>query len=102
MKVYWCLLVVFLCFAKYVHSHHTDPSQLQVLQTLYDSTNGPGWLNKDGWNDGDACYPTAWSGVTCVVNSATLVYYVKEIRLPDNNLVGNVPDLGALVNLEIL
>ena len=75
------------------------------LMALYDSTNGPGWTNKSGWEAGKAgmsCDPCnyngeAWYGLQCENGRVT------RIDLSANNLMGNIPSkIGNLDNLLAL
>ena len=70
-------------------------NECYALIALYDSTNGPDWTTNDGWKATDT--PCQWPGVTCANGTVT------AIDLPNNNLVGDIPDqIGALINLEEL
>ncbi|EDN71345.1 receptor protein kinase [Beggiatoa sp. PS] len=70
-------------------------NECYALIALYDSTNGPDWTNNTGWKATDT--PCQWPGVTCANGTVT------AIDLPNNNLVGDIPDqIGALINLEEL
>jgi hypothetical protein len=89
-------------------SINTAPAiQRQALIDLYNATNGDAWTNKTGWKtaplhtDGFAMPGTenTWFGVTTDTGVTTVI----EIRLPENNLVGNIPgSLGNLNNLQQL
>ena len=57
--------------------------QRQVLEDLYNSTNGPGWTISTNWLVGDPC-EQAWYGVVC----SSFGDAVTRITLPGNNLVG--------------
>lgn len=70
----------------------------QELINLYNATNGAGWTNKTGWQQGAAgnnCNVCSWHGVTCNDDQR-----VMEIRLPNNNLSGTLP--ATLTNLSLL
>jgi Leucine-rich repeat (LRR) protein/sugar lactone lactonase YvrE len=70
-------------------------NECYALIALYDSTKGPDWTDNTGWKATDT--PCQWTGVTCTNGSVT------EINLSNNNLEGDVPpQIGALVNLEVL
>jgi Leucine-rich repeat (LRR) protein/sugar lactone lactonase YvrE len=69
-------------------------AQCETLVALYDSTNGDNWTNNTGWKLGNT--PCSWFGVTCDNGVVT------EIKMPDNNLIGTLPDLSALTGLEHL
>jgi len=70
-------------------------SECYALIALYDSTNGPEWTNNEGWKATDT--PCQWTGVTCENG------HVITIDLPNNHLVGDIPDqIGGLINLEQL
>lgn len=66
-----------------------------ALMALYNSTGGPNWRNKQGW-DTSADYCT-WHGIRCHNNQ---LYWID---LTNNNLTGILPpDLGNLNQLENL
>jgi hypothetical protein len=68
-------------------------TECQELLALYNSTNGPGWTDKTGWNINNT--PCSWFGVTCSSG------HVKTIGLTNNQLSGTIPNL-ALPNLTHL
>ncbi len=70
-------------------------SECQALETFYLATNGDSWLNNEGWLTTNT--PCSWFGVICATDT------VFSLRLPNNNLNGNLPAaLGDLSNLAIL
>lgn len=70
-------------------------TECEALATLYDSTNGAGWFNGDGWKV--TTTPCSWYGVTCGGG------HVTELHLTDNNLTGSLPsELGYLIGLQQL
>ncbi|MEM1094914.1 MAG: T9SS type A sorting domain-containing protein [Bacteroidota bacterium] len=70
--------------------------ECEALQALYDNTDGLNWLVRTGWVR--ANQPCTWHGVRCEGISWPL--NVVSIRLPNNDLRGNLP--GELVNLKYL
>ena len=67
--------------------------ECEALVALYNSTNGPGWTNNDGWLQNNQ--PSAWYGVT--VEGGT----VTKLILNLNQLSGPIPpQLGNLDNLQ--
>jgi Leucine-rich repeat (LRR) protein len=69
----------------------------EILGALYESTNGNGWRNNDGWlEEGrDVC---TWYGISCKEDST-----VESIRLGSNNLVGTMPsEIYQLPHLKSL
>ena len=65
-----------------------------ALVALYNSTNGPAWINSTNWLQTS---PSEWFGVTVVSE------YVTQLILPANGLSGPIPaDLGNLTNLNYL
>lgn len=65
-----------------------------ILVDLYNASNGFNWTNI--WNLNQPI--NTWHGIT--LNNDGCIY---EIKLPNNNLIGNIPpSLGNLNNLEIL
>ncbi len=68
-----------------------------ALVDLYNSTNGPGWINSNNWlTKIPACN---WFGITARNNR------VKEIQLISNNLLGTIPsslgNLSGLISLTL-
>jgi len=70
------------------------------LMALYNSTNGPGWTNKAGWEDGASgtnCDPcNGWYGVQCDSGR------VETIVIRNNNLSGFLPKGDTLAGLDFL
>ena len=62
-----------------------------VLVDLYNSTNGPGWINDDNWLTGNL---DSWHGVTVSSDRVILIDMVE------NNLSGTIPaSIGNLTEL---
>ena len=100
----WCLSIgVLFLFAQPVFLSATDRD---ALISLYTSTAGDSWTNKEGWKDeptladgfnSDPCVEPVWYGVSCTGGS------VARINLSDNKLTGGIPAaLGNLSNLLYL
>ena len=73
-----------------------DPAELEraVLRILYDATGGGEWTQSDNWLS--AAPLGEWHGVTVAADGR-----VVGVRLPDNNLKGQIPpELGSLPSLE--
>ena len=78
-----------------------------VLAALYYQTNGPSWIEREGWSALDMFDPNSaingslfdvctWFGVTCNINMT-----VMSIDLEGNNLTGPVPpELFIIPDLE--
>ena len=67
-----------------------------VLVALYEATNGPGWLQNEGWLSDRPI--GQWQGVTTGSDGC-----VTALRLSAINLVGSIPpELGSLTCLESL
>ncbi len=73
------------------------PGERTVLQNLYTSTNGSGWTQRTNWN-GTAGTECTWYGVYCDGGGN----HVLLIYLGFNNLVGTLPSLSGLANLQDL
>jgi len=82
-------------------------SERQALLNFYNSTGGSGWIHNGGWSDGSggngavgtecgSSSAASWFGVTC--DSAGT--HVLSIYLPQNGLVGTLPDLSGLPYLQ--
>lgn len=70
-------------------------SERMVLTNLYASTNGASWANKTNWN-GPVGTECTWRGVVCDATQT----HVLGIDLGSNNLVGTLPLLSGLTNLQ--
>jgi hypothetical protein len=68
--------------------------QCETLMALYHSTNGFGWINKEGWNTTDE--PCEFALVDCEDGNVT------NLNLQQNRLKGSLPDLSSLIHLETL
>ena len=72
-------------------------SECEVLLTLFNSTGGPTWINRNRWLVDQ--FPCQWQGVTCANGHVTAIY------LPNNNLSGTIPSalatLPQLVHLNL-
>ena len=81
--------------AVFIFKESTIPAaERQALVALYDSTNGPGWINSTNWKtDTDPC---TWRGVTCFSDGdgghVEILYLasvhpetVKFVRVIENN-----------------
>jgi hypothetical protein len=72
-------------------------AECQALVSLYNSTNGPGWIDNTGWGTANPC---TWLGIVCTNGDQGSV---RLIVLTSNELTGQLPDaLGALTGLERL
>jgi hypothetical protein len=66
-----------------------------ALLDLYNSTNGPNWGDKTGWNETNT--PCSWYGVKCDSRQ------VFSLNLSNNQLSGTLPDsLAGLSQLSLL
>ena len=72
-----------------------DAEARRALHELWDSTNGIQWHRQDNWLTPDVCL---WYGVTCTACNTS----IAKLELPDNNLWGRLPDLGAMPALTHL
>ncbi|OQX05222.1 MAG: hypothetical protein BWK80_52490, partial [Desulfobacteraceae bacterium IS3] len=68
-------------------------TECESLVDLYNSTNGPGWTNKTGWNVTNT--PCSWYSVSCGSG------HVTTLNLNTNQLSGTIPDFN-LPNLTYL
>lgn len=71
-----------------------NANDCRVLQALYTSTDGPGWVSKYHWGTS----AETWSGVTIGADGS-----VTELHFSMNHLTGTIPpELGNLVSLQRL
>ncbi|XP_028768795.1 probable LRR receptor-like serine/threonine-protein kinase At1g06840 [Neltuma alba] len=79
----------------------TDPAEVDALKTIKGRLIDPNG-NLNSWNSGDPCR-SRWRGVHCNSTVADNHLHVKELRLLNLNLFGNLaPEIGNLSYLEIL
>jgi hypothetical protein len=89
-----CLLMGALITSSSYAQQPVNVQDSLALVDLYDSTNGPGWSNSDGWKQGPV---NTWYGVVVTGGRVT------ELNLFANNLLGSVPESFAnLMNLQTL
>src|SRR3954471_1555629 len=71
-------------------------AERDALLALYNSTGGAQWEHNLGWNGapGTEC---EWDNVICDSTGATGI----ELHLSYNNMIGTLPSLSALTNLEL-
>ena len=83
--------------------------ECESLLQLYHSTDGANWKTNDGWNTTNN--PCNWYGITCENNSVVRIELSTEYKknpplfyvyVPNNNLVGTIPNFKGLPNLQRL
>ena len=75
--------------------NHIPSAECQALVALYESTNGPNWVDNNGWLVSNT--PCTWSGISCTEG------HVSHINLLYNQLTGVLPpELGNLSHLRVL
>ncbi|OAD22095.1 secreted protein containing Leucine-rich repeat protein [Candidatus Thiomargarita nelsonii] len=99
----WCLTLVLFAVIPFQVDAATDcasvteipQAECEALVAFYNSTNGPNWSDKTGWNETNT--PCSWIGVTCSDG------HVTELNLSENQLSGSIPsELGNLSHLTLL
>ena len=79
---------------------YLSQEEWSVLAALYNTTGGSTWTANTGWDvsgsgpNGTEC---SWFGIEC-----DAAPHLIGIDLPNNNLTGTLPDLGALTRLATL
>ena len=73
----------------------TAPADKAALVALYEATDGDNWKHSGNWLTDKPL--STWHGVTTDDSGR-----VTRLRLWDNQLSGEIPDLSALTNLEVL
>ena len=70
----------------------TQITQVYALNTIYFSTDGPNWSNRDGWTGAiDPCTVPTWQGIVCDSPLDESVAEVTVLDLGDNDLLGVLP-----------
>lgn len=95
-KGWWIVLLCCLAWVNAAQAQLIPATERAALTSFYTATNGAGWTNSAGWN-GAAGTECTWVGVTC---DPTLSF-VTALSLPANNLVGTLPALTGLPNLQV-
>ena len=86
-------LILLIAFAS-MDAYCASIAEREALVALYNSTDGPNWVNSTGWlgEEGTEC---TWYGVTCENSKVTV------INLDSNQLTGNIPPkIENLINLR--
>lgn len=84
-----------------------NPEDWAALKAFYESTNGNNWLNQAGWDEIIRNQPQPPKNCKLTKLQGVKLYKdrVSFLSLPDNNLVGNIPEeigkLKSLFNLEL-
>ncbi len=70
-------------------------AECAALVALYNSTNGPDWVDNSGWLVTNT--PCSWTGITCTDD------HISHISLSNNQLTGPLPlALGNLSHLRVV
>ena len=92
------ILAILLSLAPSLATAAIPPAERAALDALYQSTDGPRWTLHEFWG-GLGGVECSWTGVTC----DEVGEHVVELRLPENNLRGKIPDqLRDLTRLRVL
>ena len=80
----------------------TQITQIYAFNTIYFSTDGPNWRNRDGWaGSSDPCFQPTWHGVMCNSPLEGSVATAVELNLAANDLMGPLPsELRGLTSLR--
>ena len=80
----------------------TQITQIYAFNTIYFSTDGPNWRNRDGWTGfSDPCFQPTWHGVICDSPLEGSVAAAVELNLAANDLMGPLPsELRGLTSLR--
>ena len=92
----FCILLIMLLVVSFSNATISDSAEVTSLNSLYDQLGGPDWNNSGSWGEGDPC-DNEWYGVTCLEDTT-----VNRIFLPNNNLVGVIPETLYFPNLYSL
>lgn len=77
-------------------------TQIYTLNTIFYSSEGNGWRNRDGWDGAiDPCTPPTWFGVTCSTPAPGGVAEATSLSLESNDMIGPLPsELRGLTSLR--
>ena len=92
----WWLCLVMFAVISLGHAAIPD-SERAVLTALYNQTSGSNWTNNTNWNGAPGTECT-WLGIACDSQQA----HVISIDLHDNHLMGSLPPLDDLSELQII
>ncbi|KAG7543616.1 Leucine-rich repeat-containing N-terminal plant-type [Arabidopsis thaliana x Arabidopsis arenosa] len=102
MRVVGVILVLSSCCLSLLDAQQiTHPTDVSALQYVHRKLKDP--LNHlQDWKKTDPC-ASNWTGVICIPDPTDGFLHVKELRLLNMNLTGQLaPELGLLSNLTIL
>jgi len=89
------LLVLLALLGRSGGSAVTEEERL-ALVAIYESTDGPGWVDNSNWLSGDPCHPTRpWFGLYDESGVLPCTDVIGEIRFDSNGLKGSLPDVFA-------
>ncbi len=91
------IITGFLLFSTTKNFAQVNVQDSLALVDLYDSTNGPNWVNNNNWLTSAPLYD--WYGI----NVSATTHRVIGVNLYQNNLIGNIPQsFGMLYDLSYL
>ncbi|PRP88170.1 LRR receptor-like serine/threonine-protein kinase GSO2-like [Planoprotostelium fungivorum] len=98
MRAYLYVLIVLCTF----YSPTTSQAPYgAILQSFYESTNGPNWVNQTGWANVTTHYCSQFIfGITCVDSPYGIL--PAYLILPGNNLTGNIESLSFASFIGVL
>jgi hypothetical protein len=67
----WILVCSMNIFLQVQPTGAATPQQILALEELYNSTNGPSWINSTNWLEGDPC-SNSWFGINCSETGAII------------------------------
>jgi hypothetical protein len=99
-----CAGEMFLLFCIFLLAHSVSAidvaSERSALIHLFNATNGRSWTTNSNWLNSSASM-CSWFGVDCVCTGS--MCSVAKLVLPNNNLVGTLPEsVGRLTLLTVL
>ncbi|KAL1197155.1 putative LRR receptor-like serine/threonine-protein kinase [Cardamine amara subsp. amara] len=102
MGVVGVILMLFSCYLSLLNAQQmTHPLDVSALHAVRRKLKDP-MEHLQGWGKTDPC-ATNWTGVLCLSDPSDGFLHVKELRLLNMNLTGELaPELGYLSNLTIL
>ncbi|KFK24692.1 hypothetical protein AALP_AA8G012400 [Arabis alpina] len=102
MSAVGVILVLSSCFLPLLNAQEiTHPLDVSALQAVRRKLKDP-MNHLQDWRKTDPC-ASNWTGVLCIPDPSDGFLHVKELRLLNKNLTGQLaPELGLLSNLTIL
>lgn len=95
-RLFWFLIALLGVVLALPAKADIPAGERAVLQAIYASTGGANWTGNAGWNGPPGTECLDWQGIECDAAHN----HVIKVRIHSNNLVGTLPGIAGLTDLE--